>query len=123
VYFYYSPPYFLLFAGLFAGLASGAAFEATLKLAVQDWSKNKSTRTLANLKGMQLLTPFLGICGGICFFLAAGLQIFGFPSTLAYGLAVPLTLFIGVLVWYQLGQVLKQLEKGGSQALDLDSFI
>jgi len=123
VYFYYSPPYFLLVAGLFAGLTSGIAFEATLKLAVQDWSKNKSTRTLANMRGMQLQVPFLGICGGICFFLAAGLEIFGFPTTLAYGIALPLTLFIGGLVWFQLGQVLKQLEKGGSAALDLDSFI
>lgn len=123
MYFYYSPPYFLLLAGLFASIASGIAFEATLKLAVKDWSKNKSTRTLANLRGMQLQIPFLGICGGICFFLSAGLQIFGFPGTLAYGLALAMTLFIGLLVWYQLGQVLKQLEKGGSAALDLDSFV
>ncbi len=122
MYTYYSPPYILLVAGLLAGITSGAAFEATLKLAVKDWSKNRSTRTLANLQGMQLLTPFLGICGGICFFLAAGLQIFGFPGWLGYAIAVPLTLFIGLLIWTQLAQVLKQLEQGGSQALDLDSF-
>ncbi|MBD1911073.1 MULTISPECIES: hypothetical protein [unclassified Leptolyngbya] len=123
MYYYYSPPYFLLLAGLFAGITSGVAFEATLKQAVHDWSKNRSTRTLANLQGLQLFTPFFGICGGICFFLSAGMQIFGFNSTIAYAMAVPMTLFIGVLVWYQLGQVLKQLEKGGSKALDLDSFI
>nr|WP_199307759.1 MULTISPECIES: hypothetical protein [unclassified Leptolyngbya] len=108
---------------MFAGITSGVAFEATLKQAVHDWSKNRSTRTLANLQGLQLFTPFFGICGGICFFLSAGMQIFGFNSTIAYAMAVPMTLFIGVLVWYQLGQVLKQLEKGGSKALDLDSFI
>ncbi|MGG6296909.1 hypothetical protein ACQ4M4_21145 [Leptolyngbya sp. AN02str] len=122
MYLYYSPPYILLIAGLLAGITSGLAFEATLKLAVSDWSKNRSTRTLANLKGMQLLMPFLGICGGVCFFLAAGLEIFGFPTWLGYAIALPLTLFIGLLIWTQLAQVLRQLEKGGSQALDLDSF-
>jgi cobalamin biosynthesis protein CobD/CbiB len=122
VYPYYSPPYILLIAGLLVSITSGAAFEATLKLAVMDWSKNRSTRTLANLQGMQLLLPFLGICGGICLFLAAGLEIFGFPTWLSYAIALPLTLFIGLLIWTQLAQVLRQLERGGSQALDLDSF-
>jgi hypothetical protein len=121
-YYYYSAPYFLLFAGLLASLASGVAFEATLKLAVRDWSKNQSTRTLANLRGPQLQLPFLGMCGGVCFFLTSGLQIFGFPGWLGYSIAVPLTLLIGGLIWYQLGRVLRQIEQGGSKALDLDSF-
>jgi hypothetical protein len=39
VYNFPEPPYFLLIAGLFAGITSGAAFEATLKQKVQEWSK------------------------------------------------------------------------------------
>jgi hypothetical protein len=124
MYYYYipEPPYFLFIAGLFAGLASGFAFEKTLKMLVNDWSKNRSSRTLANLKGTQLFTPFLGISGGVCIFLSSGVEIFGVPKLLSYVISLPLTVFIGWLVWYQLGQVLKQLEKGGSKALDLDSF-
>ncbi len=118
----YTPPYFLLLAGLLAGITSGAAFEATLKQSVQDWARNRSTRTLATLKGPQLLFPFLGMVGGICIFLGAGLEIFGFPTWLSYSIAVPLTLFVGILVWTQLGKILIQLEQGGSKALDLDSF-
>lgn len=120
--YYFSPPYFLLVAGLLAGVASGIAFEATLKQSVQEWSKNRSTRTLANMQGMQLFIPFVGIVGGICFFLSSGLVIFGFPAWLSYAIAVPLTAFTGILVWTQLGQLLLQLERGGSKALDLDSF-
>jgi hypothetical protein len=60
VYNFPEPPYFLLFVGLFAGLTCGAAFEATLKQKVREWSKNRSTRTLAQMKGFQLLIPFLG---------------------------------------------------------------
>jgi uncharacterized protein (DUF2062 family) len=121
-YLYYTPPYFLLFAGLLASVASGAAFDATLRQSVQQWAKHRSTRTLANLKGLQLLTPYLGINAGICVFLGSGLEIFGVPSWLCYLLAVPLTLFIGFLVWSQLGRILIQIEQGGSKAIDLDSI-
>ena len=122
MYSFPEPPYFLLLVGLFAGITSGAAFEATLKQKVQEWSKNRSTRTLVQMKGVPLVLPFLGIAGGICIFLAAGLEIFGFPSWLSYSISLPLTILIGVLVWSQLAKLLAQLEKGGSKALDLDSF-
>ncbi|NJO42350.1 MAG: hypothetical protein HC865_17415 [Cyanobacteria bacterium RU_5_0] len=121
-YYDYDPPYFLLFAGLFVGIASGLAFEATLKQAVQEWARNRSTRTLANLQGMTLKLPYLGICTGICVFLASGVQVFGFPTNLAYAIATTLTIATSILVWSQLGKNLIQLERGGSKALDLDSF-
>ena len=122
MYYFPEPPYFLMTAGLLAGMASGLAFEATLKQAVQLWSKNRSTRTLATLKGMQLSLPFLGMAGGICVFLASGMEIFGFPKLLSYEIALPLTVLTGWLVWRQLSKLLIELERGGSQALDLDSF-
>jgi membrane protein implicated in regulation of membrane protease activity len=74
------------------------------------------------MKGVQLQMPFLGIGAGICVFLAAGLEIFGFPWWLSYSISLPLTLFISLLVWSQLGKLLNQLEQGGSKALDLDSI-
>jgi hypothetical protein len=122
VYNFPEPPYFLLIFGLFTGITSGAAFEASLKQKVQEWSKKRSTRTLAQMKGVQLVLPFLGISAGICVFLAAGLEIFGFPSWLSYSISLPLTLFIAFLVWSQLAKLLAQLERGGSKALDLDAF-
>lgn len=122
MYTYPEPPYFLLFFGLFAGITSGLAFEASLRQKAAEWSKNRSTRTLAQMKGMQLLLPFLGITVGTCVFLAAGLEVFGFPWWLSYFVSFPLTIFISVLVWSQLGKVLLQLEQGGSKAIDLDAF-
>lgn len=117
-----SPPYFMLCAGLIASLACGVAFDAVLKQSVQDWAKNRSTRTLATLQGFQLFLPFLGIAVGACVFLSSGMAIFGFPTRIAYMIATPMTLFIGWLIWTQLGKILIQLERGGSQAIDLDSF-
>ncbi|MGB5963768.1 MAG: hypothetical protein WBG73_24235 [Coleofasciculaceae cyanobacterium] len=122
MYNYPSPPYLLLFFGLFAGLTCGLAFEATLRQKVQEWSKKRSTRTLAQMKGLQLLMPFLGITVGIAVFLASGLEIFGFPTWLCYAISLPLTLIISSLVWSQLSKLLGQLERGGSKALDLDAF-
>lgn len=122
MYYFPEPPYFLLLAGLLISLASGLAFQAVLKQAVQEWAKNRSTRTLANLQGTQLAIPFLGIAAGICVFLASGMEFFGFSAKLSYVLSLPLTIFTSWLVWYQLGKILIQLEQGGSQALDLDSF-
>jgi hypothetical protein len=116
------PPYVLLILGLFISLTSGAAFESVLKKSVQDWSKNRSTRTLATLQGMQLFLPFLGISLGICLFLSSGMEVFGFTTQLSYAIALPLTVLIGWLIWSQLGKILTQLERGGSQALDLDSW-
>ncbi len=115
-------PYVLLFAGLFAGITCGSAFAAALKQAVLEWSRNPSVQTIAAIRGPQLGVPFVGISIGICIFLASGIQIFAFPVRLAYAIALPLTLVTSGLVWYQLGQILRQLERGGSKALDLDSL-
>lgn len=121
-YYFPEPPYVLLIAGLLTSLTSGLAFDATLKQGVQKWSNERSTRTLATLQGAALRLPYLGICVGVCVFLASGVQIFGFPTNLAYAIAVPLTIGTALLVWSQLGKILGQLERGGSKALDLDSF-
>lgn len=122
MYYFPEPPYVLLIAGLLISLTSGAAFDAVLKQSVRDWSKNRSTRRLATMRGIQLFFPFVGIALGACVFLSAGMEVFGFPSKLAYAIALPLTVFIGWLVWWQLGKILAELDRGGSAALDLDSF-
>lgn len=122
MYSFPEPPYFLLIAGLLASFASGAAFDAVLKQSVKSWSKSRSSHDLASLRGLQLLLPFLGIAAGVCVFLSSGMEIFGFPANLAYAIASPLTILIAWLIWVQLGKILIQLQKGGSKALDLDSF-
>ncbi len=121
-YFPQEPPYFILFAGLFAGIACGAAFDGALRQNVKAWSIDRSNISLATSDDTAIKLPFLGICLGIIFFLSAGLEIFGFPTWLAYAISLPLTLFIAILLWIQLRVVFKQLDRGGSPALDLDSW-
>jgi hypothetical protein len=121
-YYYYSqPPYLMLIGGLLTSLLSGIAFQAVLKELIQAWQADRSTNSLAELRGWRLLTPFLGMAGGSLFFLAAGVGIFGVPTKFAYGISAIMTLGVGRLVWWQLCKVLEQLEQGGSAALDLDN--
>lgn len=121
-YFPQEPPYFILFAGLFAGIACGTAFNGILRQNVQAWSIDRSNIRLQNSDNLNLGLPFLGICVGIIFFLSAGLEIFGFPSWLAYSISVPMTILVAILLWFQLKVVFRQLDRGGSPALDLDSW-
>ncbi|MGF1496639.1 MAG: hypothetical protein ACFB8W_07420 [Elainellaceae cyanobacterium] len=118
----YDAPYFLLAAGLLASVTSGLAFSATLKAAIKDWSDNRTTRSPLTIRSLRLLIPFLGICGGVCVFLASGVQIFAFSPRLAYGIALPLTVLSGALVWIQLGQLLRQFEKSGRKAFEMNFF-
>ncbi|MEL6138947.1 MAG: hypothetical protein AAFR42_16260 [Cyanobacteria bacterium J06628_6] len=122
MYFWYSPPYFFLVAGLLIAVTSGAAFGAVLKQSVSDWYAKRSTRTLATLQGVDLQLPFFGICMGTCIFLASGLGIFGIPASLAYAMSAPLTFLSAALVWRQLCSNLALLESGQERAFELDIF-
>ncbi len=120
--FYSEPPYFLLIASLLAGITSGFAFKASLEQLVRKWSRDRSINLTEEINRLELLMPFFGIGIGICVFLASGLQIFTFPIDISYIFSIPLTILTSGLVWWQLGKLLEQLMRGGSEALDLDSF-
>lgn len=120
-YFPEQPPYFLLIIGFFIALTSGLALSGTLKVIVQQWTKNSAEISQSPSSLKQLFVPFLGITGGVCLFLSSGLEIFGFPSLLALGVGLPVSLLTCLLVWLQLGSLLTFAKREGMQALDLDS--
>ncbi|MBC6430403.1 MULTISPECIES: hypothetical protein [unclassified Nostoc] len=121
-YFPLQPPYFLLLVGFLTALTSGLALSGTLKVIVQKWPSERTENTKPRSSLKQLLVPFIGITGGTCLFLSSGLEIFGFPSSLALGVGLPISLFTCLLVWLQLGSMMTFIEREGMQSLDLDSF-
>ncbi|WP_434686738.1 hypothetical protein [Pseudanabaena minima] len=121
-YFPSDPPYFLFAISLVAGLACGRSFEVTLRNLVSIWSSSKSSRVMLELKSASIKVPYIGMTISIAVFMSTGLEVFGFPSLFGYIVAIPITVGIALLVWRQLGKMLIELEKGGSAALDLDSF-
>ncbi|AUC60712.1 hypothetical protein AA637_05900 [Cyanobacterium sp. HL-69] len=117
------PPLVLLAMGFFIGITCGLAFESSLKIKVNYWSNQGKKGIKTDMSEISVLQiPFLGICLGICMFLAAGLEIFTYNRVLSYGVSLPLTIFIGVLIWVQLRKLIVQLLEGGSEAIDLDSY-
>jgi len=121
-YFPLQPPYFLLLVGFLTALTSGLALSGTLKVIVQKWPSERTENTKPRSSLKQLLVPFIGITGGTCLFLSSGLEIFGFPSSLALGVGLPISLFTCLLVWLQLGSMMTFIEREGMQSLDLDSM-
>ncbi|MEH1782494.1 hypothetical protein [Nostoc sp.] len=121
-YFPEQPPYFLLLVGFLTALTSGLALSGTLKVIVHKWPSQRTENTKPRSSLKQLLVPFIGITGGTCLFLSSGLEIFGFPSSLALGVGLPISLFTCLLVWLQLGSMMTFIEREGMQSLDLDSF-
>ncbi|MBD2362992.1 hypothetical protein [Anabaena sp. UHCC 0399] len=123
-YYPLQPPYFILFVGLFMSVTSGVALSGTLKLIVQEWKINSTENSPSTSGFKQLLSvPFIGITVGVCLFLSSGLEIFGFPSLLALGVGLPLSILTCLLIWFQLGSMLVFAKQKGMQSLDLDSLL
>jgi hypothetical protein len=123
VYYYPTyPPYFVLAFGLFAAVTSGAALTGTLKAVVAKWQQDGAENSGTTLSKKALLFPFLGVTIGLVSFLVSGLQIFGFPPILAFGVGLPLSLLTCLLMWVQLGSMMTFVETRGMGSLDLDSM-
>lgn len=121
MYYIPEPPLGLLLLGLFIGVTCGLAFEATLKQEVDGWRK-KQKKEIEREGLSRIALPFLGICVGVCMFLAAGLEVFTYSRVFSYLIAGGLTILTGGLVWNQLQKLLLLFLKGGAKALDLDLF-
>ncbi|HLP92120.1 MAG TPA: hypothetical protein VK184_26455 [Nostocaceae cyanobacterium] len=121
-YYPLQPPYFLLLIGFFIALTSGLALSGTLQVITREWRKEGKEQSKLPSPWKQLAVPFLGITGGVCLFMSSGLEIFGFPSWLALGVGLPLSLLTCLLVWFQLGSMLDFASSRGMQSLDLDSM-
>ncbi len=106
------PPYFLIAVGLLMSLSSGVVFAKLIKQLVQDWSKISSTCNIANIRGLTLQLPYLGIASGALIFLSSSLQLFGLTTLVAYYICLPLTVGTGLVVWIQLSRILDKMEQG-----------
>jgi hypothetical protein len=116
------PPIFLLFAALGCSILSGIAFQGALIEDLNAWKANPTARSITSLQSTNLILPFLGMAIGSSFFLSSGVEIFGLPPVVAYSFAIPMAFLVGLLVWKQLGSILRQIEQGGSAAIDLDDI-
>ncbi|BAZ03809.1 hypothetical protein [Calothrix sp. NIES-3974] len=121
-YFPSQPPYLLLAFGLFTAVTSGAALSGTLQSLVGAWQNAGAENSEIQLTKKPLIFPFLGITLGVGVFLVSGLEIFGFPPLLAYGVGLPMGILTCLLIWLQLGSMMTFMQSRGMSSLDLDSM-
>lgn len=123
MYYYPQPPFLICLIGLFVGLTFGLTFQTILKQKVNKWLKDGRKEDLAQIEKKELKLAYLGIGLGVWIFLTGGLLLFSTGLIVAVGLALPLTVLSTSLIWNQLIDVLQKIQKGGSKALELDSWI
>lgn len=115
-----NPPVFtLIMVSTFFAIAFGFIFKDMLEYEVAKWGiTRESDQIRYNIPRIIIayagLTVFTLICMG------ASLSIFGLGK-LAYAVAAIVVLPTALLVWVQLGSMLKLMMMGGSAAIDIDS--
>ncbi len=117
-----SPPYFLVLIAAVLGVACGKAFEVSLKQKAEEWSKRKTDKPLSDVAEIRLLFPLAGVCLFSWIFLGSALTIFAVSWAQGFTTAFFVVTFSAVLLWTQMIQVMKAIEEGGSEALEITSI-
>lgn len=117
-----APPYFLVFAAAILGLACGKAFEVSLKQKADEWVNRRTDRPLSDIQEARLVVPFAGICLCSLIFIGSALTIFAVSWAIGFTMAFFVIIVSSILVWSQLAQLMKTLEEGGSEALEITSI-
>lgn len=116
------PPYFLIGIAALCGLACGKAFEVSIKRKTYEWSQGQSLQPLSNVYEVRLFVPYLGICFCSWVFVGSSLTTFAVTWIIGFAMSTFVVLSSGLLVWFQLKKLLKTLEEGGSEALEIDNI-
>lgn len=117
-----APPYFLVLIAAVLGFACGRAFEVSLKQKAEEWTQRKNTKALSNVTELRLLLPAAGVCLCSWVFLGSALTIFAVSWAQGFTTAFFVVTFSAVLLWSQMIQVMKAIEEGGSDALEITSI-
>jgi hypothetical protein len=116
------PVYTLIMVANFFAIAFGFIFKDILEYQVSQWNTNRESQERINYKTPNSIIAYLGLCLSLTVFMGASLSVFGLFSSLAYGIAAITVLPTALLVWVQLGSMLSLLVRGGSEAVDIDSY-
>ena len=116
------PVYTLIMVSNFFAIAFGFIFKDMLEYQVAHWDSNRQSQQGINYKTPNIITAYLGLSISLLVFVGASLSVFGLVGSIAYILGAIVVLPTALLVWVQLGSMLILLVKGGSEAVDIDSY-
>jgi hypothetical protein len=121
--YYVNPPvYTLIMVTNFFAIAFGFIFKDILEYQVSEWNTKRQSQSQINYKTPNLIVAYLGLCISLLVFVGASLSVFCSIYWIAYGLSAIVVLPTALLVWVQLGSMLILLVRGGSEAVDIDSY-
>ncbi|WP_017325593.1 hypothetical protein [Synechococcus sp. PCC 7336] len=106
---------------LFFAIAWGLMFKDMLEYEVQRWDANRETQDRVEYNQPRIFFTYAVTCLLLLAFSIYCLLAIGFPANIASGIAASMVGFTGILIWVQLGALLKELVEGGSEALQIDA--
>lgn len=114
------PPYALIGIGFLIALLCGLTFARQIQERLDLWQQDRLP--LLPLARPNIVIPYAGVLLGTTLFVGSGLQVFGFAAGSSLLVALLLTLLTGAGLWYQLGRLMEQVERGNFAAVDFDNF-
>lgn len=116
------PIYILVIASTLLAIAWGIIFKDMLEYQVNRWYAHRQSQSEVNYQKPSILVTYIGLTFFITVCMGTSFSVFGFPLWFAYGMAAAVVIPTALLVWFQLGSMLKLLVTGGSEAMDIDSY-
>ncbi|GAB4213833.1 MAG: hypothetical protein OHK0012_10710 [Synechococcales cyanobacterium] len=118
---FHNPPIFSAIAVVtFFAVVTGIMFKDALEYQVGRWQANRLTQPTVEYQRPYVVLLYLSLCVWVALFLGTCLTVFGFSLWFALVVGAILSLMVGGLMWWQLGQVLAVLVQEGSVAFELD---
>ncbi|NJL36812.1 MAG: hypothetical protein HC899_08635 [Leptolyngbyaceae cyanobacterium SM1_4_3] len=118
-----NPPVFtLIMVSNFFAIAFGFIFKDILEYQVAQWDANRQSQSKINYATPHAIAAYLGLTVCLVVFMAASFSVFSLVWWFAIGLAAIVVVPTALLIWFQLGSMLSLLVRGGSQAVDIDSY-
>ncbi|MDB9312931.1 hypothetical protein PN462_07450 [Spirulina sp. CS-785/01] len=106
----------------FFAIALGFIFKDMLEYQVARWDAYRDTQDTIEYKNPHLIAAYLGLTVFLTLFVGECLSVFEIGRLLSAVLAVVVVIPTSLLIWFQLGEMLKLLVSGGSEAIDIDSY-
>jgi hypothetical protein len=116
------PEYTVIILSNFFAIIFGIIFKDMLEYQTAYWNANRSSQTKIRYRTPQTIIAYLGLTVFVTIFMGASMSVFGLVWWLAGAIAAIVVVPTALLVWLQLGSMLSLLVRGGSEAVDIDSY-
>ena len=106
---------------LFFAVAWGLMFKDMLEHEVDRWNANRKTQETVEYRQPRIFFTYTVTCVLLVVFSVYSFLALGFPLNMSVPFSFVMVAFPSILVWVQLGSLLRELVQGGSKALEIDA--